>query len=253
MIGKSDPKLQEETFMTQKTGLVVTAHPGDFVWRAGGAIALHATKGYKMKIACLSFGERGESQWAWKQASVKMQDVKAQRKEEAERAAGILGAEIEFFDAGDYPLRSNPEMLDRLVDIYRELKPSFVLTHSLHDPYNFDHPLATHIAQEARVIAQAAGHKPDPTRAYSAPPVFLFEPHQPEQCDYKPNVILNIDDVWETKRKAFEVLAAQKHLWDYYTRVALNRGVQGGRNSGRPMTYGEAYQRLFPDIVEELK
>ena len=26
----------------QKTGLVVTAHPGDFVWRAGGAIALHA-------------------------------------------------------------------------------------------------------------------------------------------------------------------------------------------------------------------
>ena len=31
----------------QKTGLVVTAHPGDFVWRAGGAIALHAKQGYK--------------------------------------------------------------------------------------------------------------------------------------------------------------------------------------------------------------
>ena len=29
----------------QKTGLVITAHPGDFVWRAGGAIALHAKKG----------------------------------------------------------------------------------------------------------------------------------------------------------------------------------------------------------------
>jgi 4-oxalomesaconate hydratase len=25
-----------------KTALVVSAHPGDFVWRAGGAIALHA-------------------------------------------------------------------------------------------------------------------------------------------------------------------------------------------------------------------
>lgn len=239
--------------MADKTGLVVTAHPGDFVWRAGGAIALHVAKGYKVKIACLSYGERGESQFAWKQAGVKLEDVKAQRRDEAERAAAILGAEIEFFDAGDYPLRSNEAMLDRLVDIYREVRPSFVLTHSLHDPYNFDHPLATHLAQEARVIAQAAGHKPDPTRAYTAPPVFLFEPHQPEQCDYKPNVILNIDDVWETKRKAFEVLAAQKHLWDYYTRVALNRGMQGGRNSGRAMTYGEAYQRLFPDIVEELK
>ncbi|SMD01691.1 PIG-L deacetylase family protein [Rhizobium sp. RU36D] len=239
--------------MEQKSGLVITAHPGDFVWRAGGAIALHARKGYRMKIACLSYGERGESQFAWKQAGVKLEDVKAQRRDEAERAAAILGAEIEFFDAGDYPLRSSEAMLDRLVDIYREVKPAFVLTHSLHDPYNFDHPLATHLAQEARVIAQAAGHKPDPTRAYTAPPVFLFEPHQPEQCDYKPNVILNIDDVWETKRKAFEILAAQKHLWDYYTRVALNRGMQGGRNSGRAMTYGEAYQRLFPDIVEELK
>ena len=90
------------------------------------------------------------------------------------------------------------------------------------------------------------------TGSYNAPPVFLFEPHQPEQCNYKPNVILNIDDVWETKRKAFEILAAQKHLWEYYTRVALNRGMQGGRNSGRAMTYGEAYQRIFPQILEEL-
>ncbi|MCZ8187336.1 MAG: PIG-L family deacetylase [Beijerinckiaceae bacterium] len=237
---------------SRKTALVVTAHPGDFVWRAGGAIALHVAKGYRVKIACLSYGERGESQFAWKKAGISLAEVKAQRRDEAERAAAILGAEIEFFDAGDYPLRGTEAIIDRLVDINHELKPSFILTHSLEDPYNIDHPEATRLAQEARIIAQAAGHKPDPDRAYAAPPVFLFEPHQPEQCNFKPNVILNIDDVWEVKRKAFEVLAAQKHLWEYYTRVALNRGMQGGRNSGRAMTYGEAYQRLFPQALEEL-
>lgn len=235
-----------------KTGLVVTAHPGDFVWRAGGAIALHADKGYRMKILCLSFGERGESQFAWKNAGVKLEEVKAQRKEEASRAAEILGAEIEYFDAGDYPLRTTDKMMERAIDVFRELNPSFVLTHSLEDPYNVDHPEATRFAQEARIVAQAAGHKPDPSRAYAAPPVFLFEPHQPEMCNFKPNVILNIDSVWDRKKKAFEILAAQKHLWEYYTRVALNRGMQGGRNSGKPMTYGEAYQRLFPDVVETL-
>jgi 4-oxalomesaconate hydratase len=235
-----------------KTGLVVTAHPGDFVWRAGGAIALHADKGYRMKILCLSFGERGESQFAWKNAGVKLEEVKAQRKDEATRAAEILGAEIEYFDAGDYPLRTTDKMMERAIDVFRELSPSFVLTHSLEDPYNVDHPEATRFAQEARIVAQAAGHKPDPSRAYAAPPVFLFEPHQPEMCNFKPNVILNIDSVWERKKKAFEILAAQKHLWEYYTRVALNRGMQGGRNSGKPMTYGEAYQRLFPDVVETL-
>jgi len=236
---------------SSKTGLVVSAHPGDFVWRAGGAIALHAKRGHRVKIVCLSYGERGESQFAWKAAGVKMEDVKAQRKDEARRAADLLGAEIEFFDAGDYPLRSTPAMLDRLIDINHDLKPSFILTHSLQDPYNVDHPEAARLAQEARIIAQAAGHKPDPARAYSAPPVFLFEPHQPEQCDFKPNVIVNIDEVWEIKRKAFEILAAQKHLWEYYTRVALNRGMQGGRNTGKAMTYGEAYQRLFPMVLEE--
>jgi 4-oxalomesaconate hydratase len=235
-----------------KSGLVITAHPGDFVWRAGGAIALHAAKGYAMTIVCLSYGERGESQFAWKKAGVRLEDVKAQRKEEAERAAQILGAAIEFLDAGDYPLRITETMLDRVIDIYREEKPAFVLTHALEDPYNFDHPTAAHLAQEARIIAQAAGHKPDPDRAYSAPPVFLFEPHQPEQCNFKPDAILNIDAVWETKYKAFQVLAAQKHLWEYYSRVALNRGAQGGRNTGKPMTYGEAYMRLFPEALEVL-
>ena len=235
-----------------KSGLVITAHPGDFVWRAGGAIALHAAKGYRMKILCLSYGERGESQFAWKKAGISLAEVKAGRRDEAERAAQILGAEIEFFDAGDYPLRTTPEMLDRTIDVLHELKPAFVLTHALEDPYNVDHPEAARFAQEARIVAQAAGHKPDANRAYSAPSMFLFEPHQPEQCNFKPSVILNIDDVWETKRRAFEVLAAQKHLWEYYSRVALNRGMQGGRNSGRPMMYGEAYQRLFPEALEVL-
>jgi 4-oxalomesaconate hydratase len=235
-----------------KCGLVVSAHPGDFVWRAGGAIALHAARGFKMKILCLSFGERGESQFAWKSPDARIEDVKRQRREEAERAAAILGAEIEFFDAGDYPLRPTEAMLERAIDIFREAEPRFVLTHALEDPYNVDHPEAARFAQQARIIAQAAGHKPDVGRAYAAPPVFLFEPHQPEQCNFKPTIILNIDEAWQTKRKAFEVLAAQKHLWDYYTRVALNRGMQGGRNSGRAMTYGEAYQRLFPEALEQL-
>src|SRR5215468_10165976 len=126
--------------MSGKSGLVVAAHPGDFVWRAGGAIALHASRGYRMKIVCLSFGERGESQFAWKMAGVSLAQVKAGRKDEAQRAADILGAEIEFFDLGDYPLRINDDVVYRVTDIYREVRPSFVLTHALEDPYNFDHP-----------------------------------------------------------------------------------------------------------------
>jgi 4-oxalomesaconate hydratase len=235
----------------QKTALVVSAHSADFVWRCGGAIALYASRGWHVKIVCLSYGERGESAKLWRERDMTLERVKVSRREEAQAAAALLGGEVEFFDVGDYPMRVSDEALYRLADIYRELNPELVLTHSLEDPYNFDHPLAAHVAQEARVIAQAHGHKPHGT-VLGAPPVFLFEPHQTEQCNWKPQAYLDITPVWEKKRAAFELMAAQEYLWDYYTRVALNRGVQGGRNTGRPMTYGEAYQRLFPQALEEL-
>ena len=84
-----------------KTGLVISAHPGDFVWRAGGAIALHAKKGYRVKIVCLAFGERGESQFAWKQADMTLDKVKAGRRDEAERAQPFDQSRIGALDVAD--------------------------------------------------------------------------------------------------------------------------------------------------------
>ena len=123
-----------------KTGLVVSAHPGDFVWRAGGAIALHVKKGYRVKIVCLSFGERGESQFAWKEAGATLDKVKAGRRDEAQRAAEMLGAKSNSSTPATIRCALNEAHFDRMVDVYRELNPSFVLTHALEDPYNFDHP-----------------------------------------------------------------------------------------------------------------
>jgi 4-oxalomesaconate hydratase len=45
-------------------------------------------------------------------------------------------------------------------------------------------------------------------------------------------------------------MAAQEHLWEYYTRVALQRGMQASRNSDKKIKYGEAYERVFPQVVE---
>lgn len=243
------------TDSTPLAGLVVSAHSADFVWRAGGAIAAHVEKGYRMKIVCLSFGERGESAKLWRKGEMSLEKVKAARREEAQKAADILGAEIEFFDLGDYPLRVSDEALFRLVDIYRELQPAFVLSHSAKDPYNFDHPLAMHVAQEARVIAQAEGHNPG-QKVVGAPPVYAFEPHQTEQCEWVPNTFLDITHVWDKKFKAIECMAGQEHLWAYYTRVAQQRGVQAKRNIGitaaRNIEYAEGYMRLTPSVVGDL-
>jgi len=43
---------------------------------------------------------------------------------------------------------------------------------------------------------------------------------------------------------------AQEYLWEYYTRVALQRGVQAARNSNmKSIVHAETYQRIFPTVV----
>jgi 4-oxalomesaconate hydratase len=236
--------------------LVVSAHAGDFVWRAGGAMALAASRGASVTVLCLSYGERGESARAWREGK-QLEEIKALRRDEATRAAEALGAAIEFADAGDYPLRESDELVDQIVRCYRRVNPAVVLTHALADPYNPDHPAAGRMALQARVFAQAIGYDA-PGEPLGAPPVFLFEPHQPEQCDFRPQVLLDITEVFATKRAAMECLKAQQHMWDYYTDLARRRGVQFERNAGPNLgilrsTMAEAYMRLFPQTTRTLQ
>ena len=65
--------------MNKKTALVVSAHSADFVWRAGGAIALHAEEGVAVTVVCLSYGERGESAKLWRQPGMTLERVKSAR------------------------------------------------------------------------------------------------------------------------------------------------------------------------------
>ena len=240
-----------------KTALVISAHSADFVWRCGGAIALHQEMGVAVTIVCLSFGERGESAKLWKQDGMSLDRVKSERKRESEIAAKALGAhDIRFFDCGDYPLDLSREEKFKLVDLIREVQPGFMLSHSKYDPYNTDHMYATQLALETRMIAQAWGHNPG-EKVLGAPQLYLFEPHQTEQMCWKPDVFLDITPVWEKKRAAIECMEGQEHLWDFYTNVAQNRANHfmrnsGGQSGGRKAQYAEGFQSVFPRTVDAL-
>lgn len=241
--------------MSGESLLVVSAHVGDFVWRAGGAIALYASRGHRATVVCLAYGERGESARFWREG-MSLHEVKAARHREAAAAADVLGAELRAFDADDYPLEETAELVDRVVQLYREVMPTLVLTHSEKDPWNRDHETAYSIATKARIISQAAGYDPG-GEVLGAPPVFLFEPHQTEYSGFMPDVLLDITEVWEKKLEAMRCMEGQQHLWDYYTDVAKRRGVQAKRNSGPNLglktdTMAEAYQRVFPQVASEL-
>jgi 4-oxalomesaconate hydratase len=108
--------------------------------------------------------------------------------------------------------------------------------------------VAADLTIRSRAVAQALGresaHPP-----LGAPPVFRFEPHQPEMCEFRPDVLVDITSVFDRKTAAMNAMVSQEHLVRYYSDLAMRRGVQAVRNGGpRSIRYAEAYQRVFPQV-----
>jgi 4-oxalomesaconate hydratase len=232
--------------------LAIGAHAADFVWRAGGALAVAAESGGRASVIALSYGERGESGELWKQEGQTIEKVKEIRAGEAERAAAALGAEFRCLDLGDYPLVVEGEALERLVDAIRELAPDSIVTHAMRDPFNPDHPVAFQAVEKARALASGAGVS-SAFETISPPDFYLFEPHQPELCEFVPTTFVDISSVIEQKRAAMAEMKAQEYLQTYYAQRAEQRGNHARRVSGnKEIRFAEAFQRVIPEAVAGL-
>jgi 4-oxalomesaconate hydratase len=235
-----------------RTVLAIGAHAADFVWRAGGALALAAERDGRAHVIALSYGERGESGELWKEEGQTVERVKEIRHAEAEAAADALGADFRCLDLGDYPLEVDRDALGSLVDAIRELAPDLILTHTDRDPFNPDHPVAHHAVDRARGLAAGAGVA-SAFETISPPELLLFEPHQPELCNFTPGVFLDITPVFDRKIAAMAEMKSQRYLQTYYAQRAEQRGNHARRISGEgEIRQAEAFMRLVPNVVREL-
>jgi len=232
--------------------LVIGAHSADFVWRAGGALAVITSGGGTGRVIALSYGEKGESGELWKEDGQTIDNVKKIRHGEAERAAGHLGADFRCLDLGDYPLQIDGDALERISDEVREFAPDVLITHTDTDPFNPDHPIAHDAVGRARSLAAGAGVQSS-FKTVRPPEFFLFEPHQPELCNFTPTTFVDITAVMDAKRAAMAEMKAQKYLHTYYAERADHRGNHARRSSGnQDIRQAEAFQRVTPQVVSSL-
>ena len=232
--------------------LVIGAHSADFVWRAGGAVAVCTDSGGTARVIALSYGERGESGELWKEEGQTIERVKEIRHGEAERAANALGADFRCMDLGDYPLEIDADALLAIADQIREFAPDVLITHTDTDPFNPDHPVAYRAVDRARGLAAGAG-VPSGFDTIKPPALFLFEPHQPELCNFTPTTFVDITAVMEKKVEAMSEMKAQQYLKTYYAQRADQRGNHARRASGdQAIRQAEAFQRVIPQVVSEL-
>ena len=235
--------------MSARRLLVIGAHSADFVWRAGGAIAVCTAAGGQAQVVALSYGERGESGELWKEPGQTLENVKRIRHAEAEAAATHLGASFRALDLGDYPLQIDADALLAIADVIREFAPDVLITHTDTDPFNPDHPVAHAAVDRARSLAAGAG-VPSAFGTIRPPALFLFEPHQPELCNFRPTTFVDITAVIEQKVAAMAEMKAQAYLQTYYRERADHRGNHARRASGDPsVRQAEAFQRMIPQVV----
>jgi 4-oxalomesaconate hydratase len=232
--------------------MVIGAHAADFVWRAGGALAVTAEGGGAAAVLALSYGERGESGELWKEEGQTVERVKQARAAEASRAAAALGAEFQCLDLGDYPLEIDSEALALISERIREFAPDVLITHTDTDPFNPDHPVASAAVIRARGLAAGAG-VPSAFRTVRPPALYLFEPHQPELCNFTPTTFVDITPMIERKLAAMAEMKAQRYLQSYYAERADHRGNHARRSSGEnAIRQAEAFQRVTPEVVSAL-
>ena len=127
-----------------------------------------------------------------------------------------------------------------------------LVTHTDRDPFNPDHAAACFAVERARALAAGAG-VPSAFATVTPPELLLFEPHQPELCDFVPTTFVDITPVFEQKRAAMAEMKAQAYLQTYYTERAEQRGNHARRSSGNAaIRYAEAFQRVIPQVVSAL-
>lgn len=231
--------------------LVVSAHAADYVWRSGGTIAKYVKMGKSVQIVALSFGERGESASLWKEGK-DLEEIKRIRRGESENAAKALGAPIRFMDWDDYPLLLDHPRVLELVKLLREFQPEAILTHGPNDPFNQDHETTAKGVHSASIFSIARGVMPELV-VCKQPRLFGFEHHQSELSSFYPDVLIDITETYDAKKKAMDCFQTQKDLIEYYGNRAAMRGNHARRISGNQgYRYAEAFLRYYPFVGGEL-
>ncbi len=132
--------------MSETTILAVGAHPDDIEFGCGAVLLKEIDQGNRVVMLVLSKGEAGSN------------GVPAERVEEAQEAARLMGAEIEFIDmGGDAHLECKPANSIEIARRIRLHKPSIVVAPLIHKNQHPDHWKAGRLTSEASRLARYGG------------------------------------------------------------------------------------------------
>lgn len=181
------------------------AHPDDCDIRASGTAAKFAQMGHAVKFVSVTNGDAGHQ-------TIGGGPLAIRRRAEAKESARRLGIEYEVLDNHDGELLPTVEVRKQVIREIRKWNADIVLAPRPND-YHPDHRYTGVLVQDAAYMVVVPNVTPD-TPPLKKNPLFLYyEDGFQRPNPFRPDIAVDIDDVFEKKISALDAHVSQFYEW----------------------------------------
>ncbi len=218
-----------------RTILAVGAHAGDMELTSGAVLIRQQRRGDRVVLLHLTLGEGGNP-------SLSPDRYGAQKREEALRAAAVIGAEVVFGPYRDGELPDDEAARRYVADVIRAVRPTHVVTHWKHSLHR-DHAATHAIVADAVLLASLEGVETEHPPYRGVRGVYFAENWEDAE-GFSPYLYVDVTDALDAWREAVTAYAFVRGgissfpYLDYYTALATVRGAEAGR--GRAVAFDVA-------------
>ena len=247
--------------------LLAGGHPADAFDNAGGTLAHHARRGDAVTVVVMTHGVQSHSilKIDWERTGrgeaieTCAEELRDEKEAEVRRGCAILGIQdVRFLYYPDNLLLVTEELVLKVADVIREVRPHIVITHHPSE----DGGIGTH-ASCAQItlhaISAAHGLAPDERlKPHNVGQVFFtgtvmnsrrsdsLTALAPAFCD----VIVDVTDVVDLKVRALDQIRSQGYAGAYARK--RTETVEGRIGGMMRIAYGEAFARNRAEVYDSL-
>lgn len=223
--------------------LAIHAHPDDLEILAGGTLAHLRDMGHHLTLATMTPGDCGTAEYD-------SDTIASLRREEARRAAAMVGAEYLCAEFRDLAIFNDDASRRRVTELMRTAQPQVVITSAPAD-YHCDHEATSALVRDACFGAPAPNYKSGHAPVLTAiPHLYFLDPDEGRDREGRtvmPEFVVDVGAHMELKSRMLECHESQRawlrkhHGMDNYIETMQQWTRNRGRLTG--VEFGEGFRQ----------
>ena len=185
--------------------MVLGAHPDDCELSTGGICAKYKELGHVVKYVYATNGDAGHHK-------LSREEIAKVRAKEIKDVCEVAGFEYEIMNNHDGYLEASLDNRDNLIRIIRKFQPDIIFAPRAND-YHSDHRRTSILLQDASYLLMVPNVCPDTPVLNYSPVIMYVADDFKKPAPFDPSVVVDIDDVFETKIEILNCHKSQFYEW----------------------------------------